>query len=612
MSTPVPDTTGSFLTAPEVAARRARPAVANIITRKPVAFAGLIFLLLVVFVAILGPAIAPYDPLVGSLADALQGPSWAHPLGTDQLGRDTLSRLIVGTGPTVLYTSQVVAVALALGVCLGTLAGFVGGKADTAVISLSDILMSIPGMVLLLVALTIFQDNMEYAMFAVGVLISGPLMRVIRASTLAFRQELFIEAAQVSGLPTRLILVRHILPRVMGTVLIQTSLLIGLALLLVTGVAYLGFGTQPPYPSWGSMIGDGAQIFGTNPLLMTVAGLAIASTVVAAALLGDGLRDLTVERWSGERAKRLTRRQRRATMTPPAIVTADDVAGSEALLAVRGLEISYLVDGDEVRVVHGIDLDVPVGGTVGLVGESGSGKSATARAILGILRGGRVTGGSIRLDGEDIADIGRSTPARRVGLRMAYISQEPHVSLDPTWRVGAQLVEALRRHDQSLTKSAARGRALDLLGKVQMRDREEVFRAYPHELSGGMAQRVAIARALCSDPRLLIADEPTTALDVTVQAEILDLLRDIQASTGMSILLITHDWGVVADLCQDAVVLCKGSVVEAGSVREIVRHPKDPYTATLLLSSPAVMLADAKSGRAGHERTEATDEKATA
>ncbi len=585
MTEPTPLATGVIVPTPEAAARRAQSPLLQLARRRPLAFAALVYLALLVLVAVLGTVIAPYDPVSGNLAESLQGPSWAHWLGTDQLGRDTLSRLIVGTGPTLLYTGQVVAAALISGVAFGMLAGFAGGYVDTFIMAISDLLMSLPGMVMLLVVLTLFQDNMPIAMVCIGVLVSGFLMRVIRASTLSYRQETFIDAAAVAGLPTSLILGRHILTRQLGTVLVQASMLTGMALLLVTGAAYLGFGTEPPYPSWGLMIGDGAQIFGTQPMLMVSAGLAIACTVIATGLLGEGLRDLTTERWSGARAR--ARAPRRLRRREPAMALEQVDQPVNTLLSVRGLQVAY---GDaDLGVVHGIDFDVAPGSTVGLLGESGSGKSATARAILGVLRNGRVTGGRVLFNGTDITGIGEFPAARRTELGIAYISQEPHMSLDPAWRVGAQLVEALRQHRPELSKVEARESALDLLEKVQMREPEEVFQKYAFELSGGMAQRVSIARALCAEPQLLIADEPTTALDVTVQAEILDLLRDIQLRTGMAILLITHDWGVVADMCSSAVVMRNGVVCEAAPIEVLFSAPADDYTASLLASNPAAM-----------------------
>jgi peptide/nickel transport system permease protein len=354
-----------------------------------------------------------------------------------------------------------------------------------------------------------------------------------------------------------------------------------------TGVAYLGFGTQPPNPSWGLMIGDGAQIMGSSPSLIVAAGSAIGLTVIACGLLGDGLRDLTTERWSGvPHGKR-----RRADTTAPAQTAVDASPGAgDAILSVQRLSVCYPAAGGERIAVRDVSLHVSAGETLGIVGESGSGKTAIARAVLGILRGGTVTGGHIFFDGKDITGIAGFSPHARTGLHIGYVAQEPHASLDPAWRVGSLVAESLRRH-RGLGRRAAWHAAIELFEQVRLDDPTAVAHKYPHELSGGMAQRVAIARALTSGPRLLVADEPTTALDVTVQAGILDLLRDLQAGTGMALLLITHDWGVVADICDRAVVLRDGRVLEEASVTSLYADAQHEYTRSLLAASPALMIS---------------------
>ncbi|HEU4702866.1 MAG TPA: ABC transporter ATP-binding protein, partial [Conexibacter sp.] len=219
-------------------------------------------------------------------------------------------------------------------------------------------------------------------------------------------------------------------------------------------------------------------------------------------------------------------------------------------------------------------------------GESGCGKTVTAMSLLGLLPGGgQITAGRILFDGRDLAamdeDELRSVRGKQIGL----ISQEPMVSLNPAFRVGWQLAHCLRVH-HGISRGEARVRAVELLDRVQLPDPAAVAERYPYELSGGMAQRVAIARALSGDPKLLIADEPTTALDVTVQAEIIDLLREIQRDQGMAILLVTHDWGVIADICDRAVVMYAGEVVERADIKPIFREPLHPYTRALLSSNP--------------------------
>jgi peptide/nickel transport system permease protein len=251
--------------------------------------------------------------------------------------------------------------------------------------------------------------------------------------------------------------------------------------------------------------------------------------------------------------------------------------------------VLYGPDDDPTEVVHGVDLDVSPGEVVGLVGESGSGKTQTAFSVLGILPdGGRVGRGSVTVEGREVLGLPEKERRRLRGRVVAYVPQEPMSNLDPAFTIGSQLVEPLRCV-LGLSRRAARARAAELLRQVEIKDPERVMGLYPHEISGGMAQRVLIAGALSCDPLLLVADEPTTALDVTVQAEVLDVLRRVQAQRGLGVLLVTHNLGVVADLCDRVAVMQDGRIVETGTTEQILTRPQHPYTRTLL----AAVLDDA-------------------
>jgi peptide/nickel transport system permease protein len=243
-------------------------------------------------------------------------------------------------------------------------------------------------------------------------------------------------------------------------------------------------------------------------------------------------------------------------------------------------------DGEVVTVVDDLSFELHEGEAVGLVGESGCGKSATAVSILGLLPGtGTIESGSIVFQGRDLTTLGENELRAVRGGEIGFVSQEPMISLNPALRVGSQLAEIVRSH-LDVSRSEARKRAIELLRDVHLPDPEGVARRYPHELSGGMAQRVAIARALAGEPKLLLADEPTTALDVTVEAEILELLRELQDERGMAILLVTHDWGVIADLCERALVMYAGEIVEQAELVPMFREPRHPYTEALLAANP--------------------------
>lgn len=308
-------------------------------------------------------------------------------------------------------------------------------------------------------------------------------------------------------------------------------------------------------------------------------------TVAAFGLLGNALRDaLDGTAVAGRKPSRgaTTRKPAVDKKAPPVISEAQDT--DDALLVLDGLTVSYPTAQGEKTVVDGVSLTVRRGEVLGLVGESGSGKSQTAFAILGLLpREAQVATTRLVFDGTELGRLGRAAMNRYRGHRIAYVPQEPMSNLDPSFRIGAQLVEPVRRH-LGLSAAEARTKTLGLLERVGISDPERVFRAYPHQISGGMAQRVLIAAVSC-EPDLLIADEPTTALDVTVQAEVLDLMRSLQSERNMGVILVTHDFGVVADLCDRVTVMQTGAVVESAPVDQLFAAPQHPYTRMLLAST---------------------------
>ncbi len=260
-----------------------------------------------------------------------------------------------------------------------------------------------------------------------------------------------------------------------------------------------------------------------------------------------------------------------------------------ALLEVNDLEIGIAADSGLLPVVHGVSFSVEASETLGIVGESGCGKSVTALAIMGLLEGTvvRITGGSIRFDGLDLPSLAPAERRAIMGDRMAMIFQEPMTSLNPVYRVGDQIVEALRQH-RVLPRKQARDRAVELLDIVRIPNPAERVDSYPHQMSGGQRQRVMIAMALACDPKLLIADEPTTALDVTVQKDILDLMIDLQTRTGAAIVLISHDLGVIARTCHKVAVMYRGAIVESATTNELFSNMSHPYTHGLFGSIPPI------------------------
>jgi peptide/nickel transport system permease protein len=571
----------------------ARRSITRAVAHKPLGMVAAAWLGIVILASVAAPLIAPFGPNDQDLAHVLSGPTAHHWLGTGVLGRDIFSRVVYGGRVTLLGVLIAGALYVMLGVPLGVAAGYLGGIIERLVLRLADVAYAVPVIIILLVVVAIFPNNEAAAMVTLGLLGAPGLARIVRSVVAAQRHELYIKAAQVSGLTAFTIMRRHLLPRLAGTVVVQLSIFAAGAVLLETGLGFLGIGNDNA--SWGQLIAEASQNLSTQPWLLVPSGLIVVTFILALGLLGDAIRDAVAEQHgdtSTTRAprgirpsaaqRRPTRRRGHAPAPRPAPTTACDPA---ALLSVRDLSVAFASGATDVTVVSRVGFDVFPGQTLGILGESGCGKSVTAAAILGLLsRGGHVTAGVVAFDGQDLlAATGDRLRAVRGG-KIGWISQEPINSLDPSFTVGSQLVETIRAH-RRCSRAAARARAVELLTLVRLPDPRQLVRRYPHQLSGGMAQRVGIAAALAAEPKLLIADEPTTALDVTVQAEILDLLRDLQ-QTGMAIMLVTHDWGVVSDICDSAVVMYAGQVVEHASVRDLVRHPRHPYTAALLAANP--------------------------
>ncbi len=554
------------------------------LARRPRALVAVAWLAALTAATLCAPLLTGHGPLDQDLAHVLSLPSAAHPLGTDSLGRDLLSRQLFGGRSALLAVAEALATYLAVGVSLGVVAGYLGGWADQVVTRVGDLLLALPAIIIVLVVLAVFPGNAHAAMVTFGVLGSPTMARVLRSRTLTVREEMYVAAAKVSGLNTRQILRRHILPRLASTVVTQAALFAAVIVVIQAGLGFLGLGAQPPAPSWGATVADASQTLDRDPWLLVPAGLPLALTALALALLGDAIRDAAVEDWSGAGAVTPTRpakAARDAAGVAPGGGTATPPPDPAALLSVRHLTVA--VGG--VPVVQDVSFDVLPGETLGMVGESGCGKSVTALSVLGLPPGdGQVTGGQVVFDGVDLL-ANPAELARARGRGIGYVAQDPMVGLDPTFTVSAQLVEAVRRH-RGVGKAAARERALELLAMAGVPDPPAVAGRYPHQLSGGLAQRVLIALALAGQPRLLIADEPTTALDVSVQQEILTLLRRLSKRTGVAVLMVTHDWGVVASLCQRAVVMYAGEVVEQADVAGMFAEPLHPYTAGLLAANP--------------------------
>jgi peptide/nickel transport system permease protein len=558
-----------------------RPGALRRLLRNPVAVLCLGWVSLVVVLAVLAPLLTSASPTASQITNALAPMGGDNPLGTDGVGRDVLAQLLYGARTSLIGALVLVAVSLVLGLPAGIAAGYYRGRFDAVASWISNLFMALPAIIVVLVVLAQYGRSTALAMAVFGVIIAPAVYRLVRSSVIAVREELFIDAARVSGLGDGRIMRRHVVPVVIAPTIIQVSQLLGIGIVIQAGLEFLGLGSANQ-ASWGGMLSDAFQNVYSAPRLLLWPGLAIVLTVTALSLLGNALRDAL---GVGSRIPRVRRR------TEPAAEDVDHApspaAGppADALLAVRDLRVRYPKAGGVSEVVRGVSLTVRRGEVLGLVGESGSGKSQTAFAVLDLLPATATTSAAhLVFDGTDLQRLSAADRNLLRGRRIGYIPQEPMSNLDPSFRIGSQLTEPMRHH-LKISKPDARQRALDLLARVGIKDPERVFDSYPHEISGGMAQRVLIAGAVSCDPDLLIADEPTTALDVTVQAEVLDLLRSLVAERDLGVLLVTHDFGVVADLCDTVAVMQAGRIVEEAPAGRLFDAPQHEYTRMLLGST---------------------------
>ncbi|UUU29765.1 dipeptide/oligopeptide/nickel ABC transporter permease/ATP-binding protein [Streptomyces sp. CA-210063] len=560
----------------------------------PMAAFCLAFLLVVLILGLGSPWLAPVDPNASELS-AVNAPPFSsgHLLGGDASGRDILSRLMWGTRQTALACVLLLAVSLVIGMTSGLVAGYYRGRVEAVSNWVSDVVMTLPGVLLLFALYARTGPNIVVAMIVFGLLVAPSYFRLVKSVVVGVRSELYIDAAKVVGLSDLRIVGRHVLWAVRAPVIIHSSFVVAAGIGIEAGVSFLGLG-DPATASWGTVLQDSFGNIYTSKAAVAWPALLISLSILALVLLGNALRDVLQS--SAHRptpsARLLRETARRIREESTAALSEGPAPATDAVLSIRGLRIGYPDSESGIReVVHGVDLDVRPGEIHGLVGESGSGKSQIAFSTLGILpREAVILGGRVLLDGEDLLASEQHMRQAR-GRRIAYVPQEPMSNLDPCFTIGAQLTQGLRAV-KAVTKREAERELLALLARVGIKDPERVFRQYPHEISGGMAQRVLICGAVASGPDLIVADEPTTALDVTVQAEVLELLRELRDERGLAMILVTHNLGVVADLCDTVSVMKDGHIVERSDVDSLFEAPDEAYTQELLSSARRVEIAE--------------------
>lgn len=543
-------------------------------------------LVVLVGAAVLAPVLTRFDPEATVALPHLR-PGGEHFLGTNDLGQDIFARLLYGTRLSLLIGVLAGAFATTVGLLAGLLAGYYRGWADTSIMRAVDIMLSLPFIPLVIVLAAFFGRGLTITVLVIGAVLWARPARILRSQVLKISAYQHVGAAHAMGSSSLRTIRRHVLPRAAPVAVAQFVHAATVAVLIEASLAFLGLG-DPERVSWGTMLffanSSNAMLTDAWRWWVLPPGLTLTAAVVGLAFLG-----VTVEQWGDRRLSGRTAgslpiprgRRSRPTLPHPADRSP---TRPDAALSVSDLRVAYETSTGPVHAVDGVSFSVGNGRLVGLVGESGCGKSTLAMSLVGLtLPPGRVVGGSILVGGSDLAAAGSDLATRIRGREVSLIPQSSMNSLNPAHTAHRQIAEAAR-----LTRPAdqADARASELLEMVEL---SAAFgRSFPHQLSGGMRQRIVIAMALANNPRLVIADEPLTGLDVLTQDTIIQLILRLQAQLGVAILLVSHDLPMVGHVADDLLVMYAGKIAESGPADLVMDAPRHPYTRELLRAFPTL------------------------
>ncbi|MFI7625124.1 dipeptide/oligopeptide/nickel ABC transporter permease/ATP-binding protein [Microbispora rosea] len=552
---------------------------------RPVGLVGYGLLVLVLLVAVFGPVLWDGRATVVDTGNLLAGPSAGHWIGTDNLGRDLFFRVLVATRLSIALALAATAISMMLGIVLGAAPLLVGRRAGRLVTGAVNVLVAFPGLLLVLFFAVIFGVGARGAALAVGLAGAPAFARLCHTLIAGISERDYIAAARIAGVSRLRILLRHALPNIAQPLIVNATMAAGGALLTFAGLSFLGLGVQAPSYDWGKLMQDGLNGIYVHPLAALGPGIAVILAGLAFNLTGEAFAAaFGIDVIPGVVRPRQVRNTA-GKIRGSGATTASADAGT--VLSVEDLRVTIPAARNPIRAVRGVTFAIRDGEAVGVVGESGSGKSMTALALAQLIEEPtHVEANHLVFGGEDLMAAGDPESRRkRLGTSLAVVFQDPMTSFNPVHRVGPQLAEVSRFH-QGLSRRAAFARAVDRLRAVKLREPERRARQYPFEFSGGMRQRAMIGMGLMGTPRLIIADEPTTALDVTVQRQVLELLTEVRRDTGAALLLISHDVSVVTDVCDRVLVMYAGRIVEelpAQDLRTLARHP---YTRALVAAVP--------------------------
>ncbi len=520
-------------------------------------------------------------------------PRLAHPFGTTRLGEDLFAVCVHGTRVAIIVAFGSVAIAFVVGVPLGMAAAYFGGWTDRVVTVLLDSAAAMPALVLASAIVLYVGQSLFSIVAIIGVLAIPTVARVLRAATTTQLGGDYVLAARMAGARHWRIIVREIAPNVAATAGSFLFLLLGVAILLEGALSFVGLGVPLENASWGRLVASGRPELQTMWWWSICPATVIILTVLSLNIIGDRLQ----AKWLGRTRQRA--RDRHVVASPDMSTSAAPFEGTvprpteQALPTADGNVLVQLCDVHSVlatrqghnRAVDGVTLRIEKGHMLAVVGESGAGKTLLTRTILGLSPSVANVTGAILFDGTDLLRLSEAELRKRRGRDIAVVLQNPMTSLDPVMRVGSQIAAPARLH-LGMSKAQARMHAVELLAAVGVAEPERRSRQYPHELSGGVRQRVAIAIALSCRPRLLIADEPTSSLDVVVQAQVLDLIDMFRRIHEMAVLLITHDLDVALSRADDVAVMYRGRVVEQAPASVLARERHHPYTRAMFAAAP--------------------------
>ncbi|WP_372467379.1 dipeptide/oligopeptide/nickel ABC transporter permease/ATP-binding protein [Microbacterium maritypicum] len=554
--------------------------------QSPMALISLTFIAIFALLAVFAPMLWGTQAETPSPADLLQPPSAEHPLGTDALGRDLLLRTLVATRLSLVMALTATALGAVAGLILGALPVVAGPRVQRMFGSVINTWLAFPVLLVAMLTVILLGTGSTTAVIALALTMTPSFARLAQTLSSRVGGSEYLAAARLLGVSKTRQFTRYILPNIAEPVIVNVTISIGGGLLALSSLSFLGVGVQPPEYDWGRLLSEGFEQVYSQPSAILGPGVMVVLAGIMFGMFGEAL--ASHMRGRG-RTRTLSVRELgdpdRVSSTTAVEERRDDV---EPLLDVAGLSVSFPGEHGWVRPVQDVSFRIAPGEIVGVVGESGSGKSVTMMAIAQLApAGAAVSAQRLTFAGEELSGLSSERAAKKLGTRVGIVFQDSLTALNPALRVGTQLAEVPRVH-QKATRREADAAAVDALAAVSITDPARRAKQFPHEFSGGMRQRALIAMSQIGKPRLIIADEPTTALDVTVQQRVLALLRRECEETGAAAIVVSHDIAVLAELCQRILVMYGGRIVEDVDVRHLAEPERlaHPYTRALAESLP--------------------------